>query len=56
MSKTKFVVAIAIIAALALLSAFGGAWKWRHATGSQASAQERIAGWTWDDTTATAES
>jgi hypothetical protein len=45
-SKTKFVVVLAIVTALTVASAFGAGWKWRRV--SQGPPQ-RVAGWIWDE-------
>ena len=46
MSKTKFLVVLAIVTALTVASALGAGWKWRRV--SQGSPQ-LVAGWTWDE-------
>ena len=46
MSKTKFVVVLAIVTALTVASALGAGWKWRRASHGPL---QRDAGWIWDE-------
>ena len=49
--KLRMFVLAALVGALAALAVSGAGWKWSSPTNGHAFGPEKVAGWTWDEST-----